>query len=90
MCIHIINLFSHAQLCANDCFAATFFPRIFGQVGLVSCFLVSLATTTDEIENPWCPILMVSSMELRTLIFRYRHLCGALQRVNIVVRLAHN
>ena len=54
MCIHIIYMFCHAQLCMNDYFVPNLFPMIFCKVGLFSCFLASFASTADEVEHPWC------------------------------------
>ena len=51
MDINIIICFCHAQLCTNQNVIPNFFPMRFHKMVTFSCFLASLARTTDEVEH---------------------------------------
>ena len=48
--MYITNIIGHAQICLNDYFA----PNSFYAEGDNFLFLLSLAWTIYEVENPWC------------------------------------
>ena len=66
-----------------------FFPTALLQRGAILVFSCYLARTEDEVEHPWYISSHGEFLGVLSSNFSILDLCNALQRMNIVVRLAH-